>query len=305
MPARCESFRFFGNSKETIMLISGFTIIRNAVVNDYPIVEAIRSILPMVDEMIVLVGDSSDDTLGLIQSIHDEKIKIQHSIWDTSHSVAGSILAVETNKALEYVNPNSDWLFYIQGDEVIHEKYQPAILQACETYKNDLRVEGLLFNYLHFYGTYDYVGDSRTWYAHEVRIIRNDKNIRAYRDAQGFRKNNEKIMVKPIDASVYHYGWVKSPEQMQLKRKNVAGFWQLEEVMEKEPDFFDFTQFDSLKKFDGTHPEVMLDRVSNKNFHVELDIQKKKFSFKDKLLYQFEKLTGIRLFDFKNYRILK
>jgi hypothetical protein len=149
------------------------------------------------------------------------------------------------------------------------------------------------------------VGDSRTWYGHEVRIIRNDKNIQAFRDAQGFRKSNEKLSVKPIDAYVYHYGWVKSPEQMQLKRKNVAGFWNIEAIMEKEPDFFDFSQFDSLEKFKGTHPAVMLERIDNKNFHVDLDIQKKKFSFKDKILYQFEKITGIRLFDFKNYRILK
>ena len=286
------------------MFISGFTIIRNAVSNDYPILEAIRSILPMVDEMVVLVGDSSDATLALIESINDQKIKIHHSIWDTANSKGGSILAVETNKALQYVHPASDWLFYIQGDELIHEKYQPAILKACEEYKNDPRVDGLLFKYLHFYGTYDYVGDSRTWYAHEVRIIRNDKSILAYRDAQGFRRGNEKLRVKPIDAYVYHYGWVKSPESMQQKRKNVAGFWQPDSGIEKEPDFFDFNQFDSLEKFTGTHPSVMLERIANKNFHVELDIQKKKFSFKDKLLYRFEKMTGIRLFDFKNYRIL-
>lgn len=288
------------------MLISGFTIIRNAVLNDYPILEAIRSILPLVDEMIVLVGDSSDETLLLIESIGDPKIKIEHSIWDTANSKGGSILAVETNKALQYVNPASDWLFYIQGDEVIHEQYHPAIKAACEKYQNDLRVEGLLFKYLHFYGTYDYVGDSRTWYAHEVRIIRNDKNIKAYRDAQGFRKRgNEKLNVKPVDAFVYHYGWVKSPESMQQKRKNVASFWQPDSGIEKEPDFFDFTQFDSLEKFTGTHPAVMQERIRSKNFHVELDIQQKKFSFKDKLLYQFEKMTGIRLFDFKNYRLLK
>jgi hypothetical protein len=92
---------------------------------------------------------------------------------------------------------------------------------------------------------------------------------------------------------------------MQQKRKNVAGFWDIEAIMEKEPDFFDFTQFDSLEKFKGTHPAVMQERIKNKNFHIELDIQQKKFSFKDKLLYQFEKMTGIRLFDFKNYRLLK
>jgi glycosyltransferase involved in cell wall biosynthesis len=121
--------------------------------NDYPILEAIRSILPIVDEMIVLVGDSSDGTLALIETIKDDKIKIHHSVWDTAKSQGGSILAVETNKALQYVSPESDWLFYIQGDEVIHEKYHSAILHGCENYKSDKTVEGLLFKYLHFYLT--------------------------------------------------------------------------------------------------------------------------------------------------------
>lgn len=292
------------------MKISGFTIIRNAVMNDYPILEAIRSILPVVDEMIVLVGDSSDATLALIESIQDPKIKIHHSVWDTSLRSGGTVLAVETNKAFQLVDPASDWAFYIQGDEVVHEKYLDTIKQACLQYKDDKRVEGLLFNYLHFYGTYDYVGDSRKWYHKEVRVIRNDKKIAAYKDAQGFRvgKNNEKIAVKPIDAYIYHYGWVKSQEQMIQKQKHVSQFWVSDEKMKEvmaADNFFDFSDFDSLAKFTGTHPAVMQPRITNKNFHIELDIRKKKFSLKEKLLYQFEKLTGIRPFDFKNYRVLK
>ena len=62
------------------MFIAGFTIIKNAIINDYPIVEAINSILPIVDEMIVLAGDSEDDTLQLIQSIKSDKIKIHRSV---------------------------------------------------------------------------------------------------------------------------------------------------------------------------------------------------------------------------------
>ncbi len=66
------------------MKISGFTIIKNAIINDYPIVEAITSILPIIDEVIVLVGDSNDDTKKLVQGINNDKIKIFDSIWDQS-----------------------------------------------------------------------------------------------------------------------------------------------------------------------------------------------------------------------------
>lgn len=290
------------------MKISGFTIIKNAVINDYPIVEAIRSILPVVDEMIILVGDSEDDTVGLMQSINDPKIKIHYSVWDKTLRSGGSVLAVETNKAFQLIDPASDWAFYIQGDEVLHEQYYSAIREACLRYKDDTRVQGLLFKYVHFYGTYDYIGDSRTWYDHEVRIIRNDPSIQSYKDAQGFRIGEKKIMVKPVDAAIYHYGWVKSPEQMKKKQKNVVAFWHPEDVTEKmrmEEDFYDFNEFDSLALFSGTHPAVMKDRIQHKNWQVDLDISRKKFSFKDKLLYYFEKLTGIRPFDFRNYRVLK
>jgi hypothetical protein len=291
------------------MKISGFTIIKNAVKSDYPIVEAIRSILPVVDEMIVLIGDSEDDTLALIESINDPKIKIHHSVWDKNLRRGGTVLAVETNKALQLIDKKSDWAFYIQGDELVHEKFHPAIKQACIDYKDDLRVQGLLFKYLHFYGSYDYVGDSRQWYLNEVRIIRNDPAITAYKDAQGFRIGKKKLFVKRIEAYIYHYGFVKTPEQMKKKIKNVSQFWHVdEEIVDllKQPDYYDFeNEFDSLQPFTGTHPAVMQERIKRLTWKMNPDLSKKRLSLKDKLLYKFEKLTGIRLFDFRNYKILR
>ena len=292
-----------------IVKISGFTIIRNAVICDYPVVEAITSILPVVDEMIVLIGDCEDQTEMLIRSIPTDKIRIHHSVWDPNLKKSGAVLAVETDKAFQLIAPDSEWAFYIQADEVIHEKYHDAIRGAAEKYKTDLRVEGLLFNYLHFYGTYDYVGDSRKWYHKEVRIIRNDKSIHAYRDAQGFRRGTEKIRVKPIDAFVYHYGWVKNPRQMKEKVKKIHVYWEDSDdkrTSEKNlaGELFNFSEFDSLRLFDSGHPAVMKNRIAEKNWHVDLDISKKNFSLKEKLLYWYEKKTGKRLFDFKNFRII-
>ena len=290
------------------MKITGFTIIKNAVKNDYPVVEAIRSILPVVDEMLVSIGDSSDDTEGLINNIGSPKIRIMHSTWDSHLHKGGEVLAIETNKAKAAIAPDSDWLFYIQGDEVIHEQYLDTIKQAALQYKDDPRVEGLLFHYLHFYGTYDYVGDSRQWYNREVRIIRNDPAILSYRDAQGFRKNGQKLKVKPVEAWVYHYGWVKSPQQMFEKQKNVSTLWHESEeawrsIVQK--DIFDFNEhFDSLAKFTGTHPAVMQERIARQHWKIELDTINKKFSAKDRLLYWVEKKTGRRLFDFRNYTII-
>ena len=290
------------------MKIAGFTIIKNAVVNDFPIVEAIKSILPIVDEMIVLIGDSTDATIALIESIGDPKIKIHHSVWDKNLRKGGVVLAVETDKAFQYIDASFDWAFYIQGDEVVHEKYHSTIIYACHKYKSDDAVQGLLFKYKHFFGTYDYVGDSRKWYAHEVRIIRNNKKITAYRDAQGFRIGKTKLPVAAINASIYHYGWVKSPEQMRKKQKESSVFWHDDTQMQKiisSPDYYDFSGFDSLEKFTDTHPIVMKERIIQKNWAIDLDISKKKFSLKNLILYYFEKWTGIRPFDFRNYKVIR
>ena len=290
------------------MLISGFTIIRNAVKNDYPIVEAITSILPVVDEMIVLVGDCTDGTEELIRSIASPKIKIHYSVWNTQLQAGGVVLAEETNKAFALIDPASTWAFYIQADEVIHEKYHAAIIEGCKKYKDDNRVQGLLFKYLHFYGTYQYVGDSRRWYSHEVRIIRNDKSISAYRDAQGFRVGEKRLDVAMIDAWVYHYGWVKSQEKMITKMKDVSNYWiadkaEWERFMAKE-NMFSFEDYDSISRFTGSHPKVMENRIQQQDYDLQLDVNRKKLKLKHRIMYFVEKLTGKRFFEFKNYRVI-
>jgi hypothetical protein len=290
------------------MKIAGFIIARNVVKNDYPIKEAIQSVLPMVDEMIVLAGDSEDNTNAVLQSIQSSKIKIFYSVWDKSVTGGGSVYAVETNKAFQLIDKSYDWAFYIQADEVVHEKYHAEIIESCKRYKDDKRVEGLLFKYLHFYGTYDYVGDSRRWYNYEVRIIRNDKSITSYKDAQGFRKEGKKLNVKLIDAYVYHYGWVKSPKNMQQKRKEVIKYYNSDNSNEAEmiaEEIFNFNDFDSLKKFEGTHPAVMQQRIQTQNWQLNFDTTRKQFSLKNSILYWIEKMTGKRLFSFRNYNIIR
>jgi hypothetical protein len=288
------------------MKVSGFTIVRNVVKYSYPVVESILSVLPLCDEFIVSIGNSEDDTLSLINSINSEKIRIIHSTWDDSLREGGRVLAIETNKALAQISPDSDWCFYIQADEVMHEKYIEPVFMAMTKCIDDLEVEGLLFKYLHFYGTYDYTGDSRRWYRNEIRVIRNEKEIRSYKDAQGFRKNDKKLRVKPIDAFIYHYGWVKHPAAMQGKIQNFHKMWHSDEWITqnvKQEEQFDYSEIDSLKKFTGSHPGVMKKRIDDMNWHLDLDISNKKLGVKDKMLLWLERSTGFRPFEYKNYRI--
>jgi len=288
------------------MKVCGFTIVRNAVKYDYPVVESITSILDICDCFVVAVGQSEDSTIERIRSVGSPKIRIIETVWDDNLRVDGKVLAVETNKAFEAIGEDFDWCFYLQADEVVHQKYLPVIVKSMKQHLNNPKVEGLLFKYLHFYGTYDYVGDSRRWYRNEVRIVRNDKTIRSFRDAQGFQKNGRPLRVKVTDAVVYHYGWVKPPQQQQEKQKNFNKYWHDDQWMKKnirQAEEFDYSQFDSLRFFDGTHPEVMEKRLERLNYRLNIDPTVKKFkSPVKKLLYLIEKHTGYRIGEYRNYR---
>ena len=288
------------------MKVAGFTIIRNAIKFDYPVVEAITSILHICDEFIVAVGNSEDETLQLIKGINSPKIKIIETVWDDSLRQGGQVLAIETNKAFDAISKDVDWCFYIQSDECVHEKHLASIKEAMQKYKDDKQVEGLLFNYVHFYGTYNYVGNSRRWYRKEIRIIKNDKSIRSYKDAQGFRKtDNSKLNVKPISAEIYHYGWVKPPKAQQAKQEHFHKMWHDDEWMKKniaQVEEFDYSQIDSLEEFIGTHPQVFQNKVKVADWNFKFDQSQIQLSLKDKFLLFIEKTTGWKVGEYKNYK---
>ncbi len=289
------------------MKVSGFSFIRNAIKFDYPIIEAITSILPICDEFIIAVGNSDDDTLNLIKNINSDKIKIIETTWDDSLREGGKVLAVETNKAFDAISSDSSWAFYIQGDEVIHEKYLDSIKNAMLQYENNDEVEGLLFDYKHFYGSYDYVATSRYWYRKEIRIVKNNKNIRSYKDAQGFRINDEKLKVKPINAEVYHYGWVKHPKDQQAKQVSFNSLWHNDEwINEKveKVDTFDYSRIHFLNKFNEKHPAVMEKRIESQNWEFTFDPTKRKIKFSKRVLYFIENVLNFRFGEYKNYKII-
>ncbi len=302
------------------MKVSGFTIIRNALQYDFPVVESIQSILPLCDEVIVSVGNSEDTTLELIKGIGSPKIKIVESVWDDTIAKGGLLLAKETNKAFDKISPESDWVIYIQADEVIHENDIPVITAAMQQWKEDKNVEGLLFDYRHFYGSYSFLEDSRLWYRREIRIIRNNKHIRSFRDAQGFRiydqlnpldeellKGGCKLKVKNSGANMYHYGWVKHPATQQTKRNAFSRLWHQEDSVEKnlkETPEYDYSVVCALKKFEGTHPKVMLDRIKQQHWEFDFDVRKKNLNLRESIVRFIEIKTGWRPGEYKNYRLI-
>ncbi|MGB0269553.1 MAG: glycosyltransferase family 2 protein [Bacteroidia bacterium] len=291
------------------MKVSGFAIARNVVKADYPIGEALKSIAPLCDEIVVAVGNSDDQTRDYILGLGLKQLKIIDTVWDDELREGGRVLADETNKALTATDPKSDWCFYIQADECIHEDDIERISTSMSEYVNNESVDALLFDYRHFYGSYDYIGDSRKWYRKEIRIIRQGRGIKSWKDAQGFRsKNNEKLRVASTGARIFHYGWVKHPKYQQIKQKQFHRLWHDDSMLDKmvtNKEEFDYSTIDSLQKFQETHPQLMKERINAQNWKFDFDPSRKNFTLKTWFLYYFEKITGIRIGEYKNYKLIK
>ncbi|MEQ9425801.1 MAG: glycosyltransferase family 2 protein [Cyclobacteriaceae bacterium] len=318
-----------------LMTISGFTFSRNAQKFYFPVKESIESILPIVDEFIVVVGDcdNNDQTLELIESINSAKIKIVRSTWDKEKYPNNTVYAEQTDVAKKHCN--GDWLFYLQNDEVVHENDHKTILSACEKCKDDPMVEGLLFEYLHFWGDYHHFHRAHNWYPREIRVIRNDPKIHSWRDAQSFRRfsthkgsfddyikkgGTTKLKVARIPATIYHYGWVRPPETMTQKARTgnpwLAQKGLFEQSRKSIPDKFDYGPLNRLAKFAASHPKVMQERVSKFDWQNQLQyegtIRASRPKYKhEQLWYRFLSwiehtfLNGNLIGGFKNYRIVK
>ncbi len=242
------------------MKISGFTIVRNIIKFNYPAIESIRSILPICDEFIINVGDSEDDTLKLVQSISDKKIRIIQNKWDLS--MGSEVLSFQTNLALKECR--GDWAFYLQSDEVIHEADLKKLYRLMKEYLNNKDVDALRFKWLHFYGTYYRYRIDSGWYQKQDRIIRNNGEIESFSDAYAFRrKDGTPLKRKNTGCLLYHYGWVHSEEMMRKRRINAGeiGFLPEGERITEDRRFFE-----GLHRFPvyfGSHPAVMRTRIEN------------------------------------------
>lgn len=239
------------------MKVSGFTFLRNGEMLGYPFVQSIKSALPLCDEFVVNIGPSEDDTLRLVQEIGDPKIRIIENVWNEQMKVSGYVYGQQKNIA--HFNCTGDWAFYLEADEVLHENELPKIRAAMEKHLPDQQVEALVFDYLHFYGNHRTYAWSPGWYRRAPRIIRN--TIRSYSPDGLFflvletNKRGRYPRAALAEATVYHYGWVRSEEQMNRKAEKVGQYWA------KSNEKVDYSQIDQaiLQEFSGTHPALMAD----------------------------------------------
>jgi hypothetical protein len=285
--------------------VSGFTIVRNALTLDFPLEASIRSILPVCDEVVVNVGHSDDETLELVGSIRDPKIRILQTHWDLT--IQNRVLGDETLRAMrECRHP---WGIYIQADEVLHERGAEALIRAITEQDGDSRVEGLLVHYLHFYGGMDTIATNRRWYRREVRAVRLDPTlgIHPYQGAQGFRVGpaNRRIRARLTNAEMFHYGWARPGRALRAKREASRVLYPWSKDREARKPLLPW--FPGLKPFRGTHPVVARDWVESRRHDAERQVESPRLRPEFLRFYvsdMIERLTGARVFEFRNYTLV-
>ena len=287
-------------------MLSGFTIVRNAVKLDFPIVPALRSVLEVCDEVVVNVGKSEDETRDLVASVKDPRVRIIDTEWDfTKKNV---MLSIETARAMAACR--GSWGIYIQADEVLHERGAHLLKEKVAEWDGDSRVEGLLVKYQHFYGGFDTVAASRRWYRREVRCVRLGTDIRPYQGAQGFRvgPNYRKIRARVTEAEMFHYGWARPAKAIKQKleiSKTIYPWGGDRFDKEQARGYLEWIPL--LKAFTGTHPAAAHEWIAPRAQDPERIIGPRRFKLEHLRFYLsdwIERLTGARLFEFRNYELV-
>jgi glycosyltransferase involved in cell wall biosynthesis len=281
------------------MRIIGCTLVANAVELDFPVREAIRSIAPLCDEILVNIGPSTDGTRALVASLDDPKIRIIDGTWD--RTLGAAVLATETQRLLD--TAEGDWAVYIQADEIADPSAVERLRAAMHGAESS--IEGLLVDFVHFYGSTDWVARSRSWYRREVRVVRLGREVRSVGDAQGFRVGAERRPVRAISTGVpwYHYGWARPLVALRAKREaDNALFYQGNS--RRRPVAAQLPWDVGLRRFGGEHPAVMHEWIAARRPQMSPGFAPRRWDLRRLALLAslgVERLTGWRPFEHRNY----
>jgi glycosyltransferase involved in cell wall biosynthesis len=299
------------------MKLAGFTYVRNGFDYGVPFLESIQSVLPICSEFIVAVGDSTDGTREAIVNLNNPKIKIIDTVWDMQLKEGGKVFAQQANIALDHVQ--ADWCLHIQSDEVFHEKDLDNIVTEIDANDSDKKVEGFILPFVHFWGGYDHIRNTRRVHNFEIRIFRNHIGVRSYRDSQGFRKyqsfeayengteKGEKLHVKKLDATVYHYTGIRSPDAYAKKVAMFQSYYNTAEGLKKimASHNYHMHSVDRTIPFKGEHPAIMHAKVAAQDWEYSYKKDLSVWHKKDKFLQPIEDFLGFKFGEYKNYHLIK
>lgn len=242
--------------------VSGFSIVRGARELDYPVLESLRSLLPLVEEIVVVAHGGDGETLGMLDSFGDQRLRVVTVDWDEGPRGGGRTLAWLTSIAL--ARCRHPWALYLQADEVLHEDDYDRIRHAVERYDGARAVDALSFRFLHFEGSYGYVNPLR--YRRQCRLVRNDGRLESVLDAAGFgRVDGRRLGTRRSGARIFHYGWARRPDALKAKTLALARLYHDETSVVRRWGGVPAARVGSAElafRWSGRHPAVMQSRIA-------------------------------------------
>jgi hypothetical protein len=242
--------------------VSGFSLVRGARELDYPVLESLRSMLPLVGEVVVVVHCGDEATLRMLGTLSDPRLVVVRADWDDGPRGAGRTLSWLTNIALSRCR--HPWALYLQADEVIHEEDYDRIRGALRRYDGARAVDALSFRFLHFEGSHGYINPLR--YRRQCRLVRNDGRLESVRDAAGFaRTDGRRLRTRRSGARIFHYGWARRPDALKAKTLALARLYHGETYVATRWGALSAERLGSADlafRWSGSHPAVMRDRIA-------------------------------------------
>ena len=291
--------------------ISGVTFVKDAISLGYPFVESIKSIALLCDEVVINVGfgdpdlEHDDGTWEVLRGEFSQHARyiLMKSFWNPDAVTDGLILSQQMNIALRHCR--GKYCQYIQADEAVHEEDFPAIEEGIRQMEENPAIDGLVYNFLHFYADPYIRKHTRNTYRKEVRLIRNRPNIVSWKDAQGFRfDDSRKIHAVENPARIFHYGWSRREDIMDKKNKAFAQLYHGREHQEQD---FTYQHIWGLSPFKGSHPSCMKEWIEHNRNPRDILSLPRNFEWKNITLAIsdfIEKYSGYRIGEYKNYKLL-
>jgi glycosyltransferase involved in cell wall biosynthesis len=182
--------------------VAAFMVVKNGYSLGYPFLEAIRCVLPFVDQFWVSDGYSQDGTLEYLQQLasnHPIVQVLQHA-WPTNRP-SGFAIGDVTNMLMDELREMPfAWLWYVQADEL----WRPESAYAVRHRIYGTMGDSITVNFLHLQKNFQELQfpPGKESYRQAIRIVRNLPYIQAHRDAWTFEGCRD--MVYARDATVVH-----------------------------------------------------------------------------------------------------
>jgi len=198
--------------------ISLYTCVRNGIYFDYHVVEMVKHHLPLVDEIIVFDGNSTDGTREALEHIHP-KVKVFSQDWGEPEGqewFAGF-------KNIARQRCTGDWCILLDPDEFIPEwefaRLRKVISESCQPI---IRLE-----WIHFYGNYRVYNANpsrKRWAEHKFQVHKNLADMKVWGDGSNVRLGEEdyESTVSSERFICHHFGLVRWAARLRQKLRIVG-----------------------------------------------------------------------------------